>query len=860
MRTLLSLSLAMTLTVGFAQTTPPPAGQTPAPAAPQKPEPPKSDLKPYAEIVTKDFVTQQGVFKVHRNEDKEKVLWEVPEKLLGRVFLWQTEISELPLPSGMQSLGMGMGTRTLRFERRKNKIFLRDVRLAMRTPEGDGLADALRGANVEPIIRAFDVMTEGDGKSVVIDVTSLFLTDPPEFQVKGAFGGGGVDPGRSYIQRTKAFPENIETRSVLTFVGGGAPAGGGRGGGGGGGTSTTTVHYSLVLLPEKPMAARLKDSRIGYFNAGFDLIRTDGPLKRVEYINRFRLEKKDPTAAVSEPVKPITYYLAREVPDKWRPFLKAGVEAWQAAFEKAGFKNAIICKDAPSVKEDPTWDAEDARYSVIRWTPSSTANAMGPSIQDPRSAETLSAHVIFWHNIIDLVQKWYFVQCGATDPRAARLPLSDDMVGHMMQYVTTHEVGHTLGLEHNFEASASRTISQLRNPDFMKTHGVSSSIMSYSRNNYVTQPGDGVVGSDNGFLGEYDYFAIEYGYKPIAGAFTPEQEKPALDTLLARQVNDPTVRFGNYRYNEDPTTQSERIGDDTIEATRLGLLNLDRLGRDILLPATTKFGEDYTVLGEVYDDMTMHRLMWVLQVMKEVGGVVEHDTHAGRGGDVFRPVPREKQLRALRFLANTGMAMPAGMLNPNVMRRLFPAGDLGRISMVQLMIMNQLLAEARLQRIQDQHVALGKDALSVRDVIVELQAGAWKELGTNTPTISLSRRMLQQSYLETMDNKLNGISVPKGDFVLVAKAALKNLVAQIDGAYLRSADPMTKAHLAESRSSIKRILAGKPVNTAGGGLPTIFDLFGIKEPSKEQVEAVRHGGLCFSKEAMLIEIASRLDK
>lgn len=854
MRSLLILSLALSAAAGFAQNTAPPT-QPPANQA-QKPEPPKSDLKPYAEVVTKEFATQPGVFKVHRNEDKERILWEIPENLLGREFLWQTEISELPMGSGFSSLGMGMGTRALRFERRKNKIFLRDVRLGMRTPEGDSLVEALRAANVEPIIRAFDVLTEGDGKSTVIDVTSLFLSDPPEFQVKTAFGGGSVDPGRSYVQRTKAFPENIETRSVLTFVGGGASA---RPGVVAPSTSTVTVHYSLVLLPEKPMTPRFKDTRIGYFSEAFDEVTATGSVKEVQYINRYRLEKKDPTAAVSEPIKPITFYLAREVPAKWRPYLKAGVEAWQPAFEKAGFKNAIICKDAPSVKEDPNWDAEDARYSVIRWTPSRTANAMGPSIQDPRSSETLSAHIIFWHNIIDLVQKWYFVQCGASDPRARRLPLPDDMVGKMIQYVATHEVGHTLGLEHNFEASAARTIAQLRNPQFMKTHGVSSSIMSYSRNNYVAQPEDGVIGSDNGFLGEYDYFAIEYGYKPIPGAFTPEQEKPALDTLLARQVTDPTVRFGNYRYNEDPTTQSERIGDDTIEATRLGLMNLDRLGRDYLLPATTKFGEDYTLMREVYDDMVMHRMMWVLHVIKEVGGVVEHDTHAGRGGDVFRPVPREHQLKALRFLATTGLQMPAGMLNPQVTRRLFPSGDLNRIAQMQSMIMNQLLADARLMRIQDQHVALGKNALSVADVVLVLQSGIWKELDDQSPVISLSRRMLQQSYLDTLDTKLNGTSA-RGDFVIVAKGALKALSNQIDGAMARTSDLMTKAHLSESKSTIRRILAGKPINTAGGGMVSVFDLFGIKPPTPEELAAHRHGGLCFSREAMLMEVVSRLEK
>ena len=861
MRTYLSLALAISFGASYAQTnppaTPPAVGQAANTTA--KPEAPKSDFKPYAEIITKEFVSQNGVFKVHRNEDKDRILWEIPANLMGRELLWQTEISELPQGGGYP--GLGMGTRVVKFERRKNKLFMRDVRHGMRTSDKGALGDGVQATNVNPIIRAFDIQTEGDGKSAVIDVTSLFMSDPPEFQVKGAFGGGMVDGSRSFIQRVKAFPTNIETRSVLTFVGGQAAPSGRRGGGGGGGTATATIHYSLVLLPETPMHGRLKDSRIGYFTQGFDYIPVNGAVKPVEYINRFRLEKKDPNAAVSEPVQPIVYYLAREVPEKWRPVMKAGVEAWQSAFEKAGFRNAIICKDAPSLKEDPNWDPEDARYSVIRWAPSRTANAMGPSIQDPRSGETISAHVIFWHNIIDLLQKWYFVQSAAIDPRAKKLPFADDHIGEMLQYVVTHEVGHTLGLEHNFEASASRTIAQLRNAAFMKNHGVSSSIMSYSRNNYVAQPGDGITNSTNGFIGEYDNFAIDYGYRVIPGTNGADTEKSALDTILSRQVKDPTVRFGNYKFNEDPTTQSERIGEDCIEATRLGILNLDRIGRDVLLPATSKFGEDYTLLGEVYGDMQQHRMMWLMHVIKEVGGVVENDVHSGRGGPVFRPVSKERQQKAVRFLANSGMEMPRGMLNQEVLRRLFPAGDLSRISGVQSMIMGQLLADGRMARLQDQEMASGTKAYRVADLVTDLQSGVWREVSTKAPVIDMSRRALQNSYLDTMDGKINGVT-RRSDFTLIAKANLRTLARQIDSALPRAKDTMTAAHLGESRSWINKILTGKTDRgaSAGGGA-SIYDLFGVKEEDVKAMEPwLESGQICFSREGMVYDFIRRMEK
>lgn len=857
MRTLLSLALAATFSVAFAQTPPPATGGQTTPANTQ-PAKPKSDLKEFKDVITKDFVTQEGVLRVHRSEEKEKILWEIPENMLGREFLWQTEVSELGGGAGYP--GLGAGTRVICFERRKNKIFMRDCRFEMRTNDTGALATGVKAANVNPIIRSFDVQTESDSKGVVIDVTSLFMSDPAEFQVKMFFGGGGVDPGRSYIQRTKAFPTNIETRSVLTFVGGAPRPTGFPGMGGGGGTNTVTVHYSLVALPEKPMVGRYKDSRIGYFTVGYEYIPDNRPVKSLEYITRFRLEKKDPNAAVSEPVKPIVYYLAREVPDKWRPYLKRGVEAWQKAFEAAGFKNAIICKDAPSVKDDPDWDPEDARYSVIRWAPSSTANAMGPSIQDPRSGETISAHVIFWHNIIDILQKWTFVQTAATDPESQKIPMSDDMIGRMIEYVCTHEVGHTLGLEHNFEASAARTIAQLRNKEFMKLNGVSSSVMSYSRSNYVTQPGDGVVNSNNRFLGEYDLFAITYGYKPIPGTFTADDEKPWLDTYLARQVTDPTVRFANYKFNMDPTSQSERVGDDTIEATRLGLLNLSRIGQNVLIPATSRFGEDYSQLSEFYGEMQQHRIMWLMHVMREVGGVVENDVHSGRG-NVFAPVPREKQLRAIRFLVHTGMEMPAGMMNPEVLRKIFPGGDLGRISMVQNLIMSQLLAESRVQRLLDQKHTMGAQALGVDELVGTVTTGVWRELANPNPTITTARRMVQQSYLTTMENRLTGDGRSKSDFAFIAKDSLRSLAKKIDAALPKTKDKMTAAHLAESRAWINRIMDNKQSTTRPAvSNASLFELFGVTEEWYEMHKDHAQHGLCFSGKSGLIEMLRRFEK
>lgn len=838
----LSLSQTPPPVGGGGQARPPGQGGQRAPQGP----------KPYNEVVTKEAETQHGVFKVHKID--EKILWEIPENMLGRVFLWQTEIAEQPYSVGYP--GTAAGLKTVCFTRRSNKIYMHDVSDPIRTDETSGGLHRGVGMNtLYPIIMAFDVQAEGENKSAVIDVTSTFLTDPQDFGVRGMVGGAGVDGSRSYIDRVKAFPINIETRSMLTFA-----RGGGRGGSPFGPPSmglnssavTVLVHYSLTLLPEKPMMGRLKDSRIGFFTVGFESINTNKPVKPVEYIARFRLEKKDPNAAVSEPVKPITFYLSREVPEKWRPYLKRGVELWQSAFEKAGFKNAIICKDAPSVQEDPTWDPEDARYSVIRWAPSSTANAMGPSIQDPRSGETISAHVIFWHNIIDLTQKWYFVQCGAIDPRTRRLPFSDDMIGETIMYVSAHEVGHTLGLEHNFKASVARTIAQLRDKEFMRTHGVSSSIMSYSRNNYVAQPGDGITYSTNGFIGEYDDFAIEYGYKPIPHVNKPEDEKPFLDRLLARQVDDPTVRFGNYKYRQDPTTQSERIGDDAVEATRLGLLNLERVAQR-LLSATTTFGEDYTLLTEVLGDMNSHRMMWLMQVLQYVGGVVEIDYHFGRGGEVFKPVDAAYQRKAVGFLTTTGLKTPMHLLQRNVLARIEPNGVVNRASGVHNLVVSQLLNESRVRRMFDAEAQLGEKAYRVSEMCRQLTDGVWSELAEKKPVVDIYRRGLQRTYLTTIDGRLNGSSKTQTDLRLYMKAELKALAKQIDKAIPAAGDQITAMHLADSRKEIERIIQGK-TSQAGSAAPTnLFDLFGIQEHDV-------HDHVCFGPAAMVYELMRRIEK
>jgi hypothetical protein len=735
-------------------------------------------------------------------------------------------------PAGVGWGGSFLGDHVVHWERRDNKVFLWQDSFAKR---GDGKAvqRAVDSATLGSIVLSFNVEAEGRDRAAVIDVTSMFTSDVPEFSAKRLVGGSAsVDSARTYVEEVKAFPTNIETRSLLTFR-----AGGGGGAGpvsvplvgpvGGSRSVSVLVHYSMTLLPEKPMQGRYFDPRVGYFTQSFeDYTSNRNWVERRQFISRFRLEKKDPKAEVSEPVKPIVFYVSREVPEKWRPFVKKGVEDWQPVFEKAGFKNAIICKDAPSVEDDPSWDPEDARYSVIRWVAVPVQNAMGPHVHDPRSGEIVSAHIIMWHDVLKLVQQWYFVQCAALDPKAHQLPLPDDLTGQLLQFVVTHEVGHTLGLRHNHRATSAYTVAQLRDPKFTEEHGTNASIMSYGRFNYVAQPEDKVKRLIP-MVGPYDYFAIEWGYKPVPGANSPDAERATLDKWAARQMEEPWLRFGGEDgpATVDPTVKTENIGSDPIQATALGLKNLDRVA-DLLVTATTRLGEDDTLLKETYATILSHRANWFRAVAMNVGGVVETRSLGGRGTESFTHVPKEKQQEAVRFLLDNALTTPKKLLQPALVNRFKYLGVADDVMGQQKALLNGLLSGRRFQQIMDNEVLAPEQAYTAMEYLSDVQDGVWSELKGSQVTVDACRRNLQRAYLEHLKNELNpketGTSRPVGiplgfgstssrdtDFRAVARAALRELGERLDGAIPRARDSMSRVHLQDCRREVELILNPK---------------------------------------------------
>jgi hypothetical protein len=775
----------------------------------QKPKETKEGIKPYAKVITKEAVSDSGVFIVHKV--KQKWYYEIPFEDLGDDFLFVTTREKTQ--TGVGYGGDGINSQVVRWDRNADKILLRSILFKSVAADSLPIAYSVRKANFPPIIMSFAIQAYNkDSNAVVIEVTSLFSTDVPELGLNRRVRD-------SYKVRRLAFPENIETRSTMTYEATQVPQDNSLG------TISVLLHHSMVRLPEKPMKPRLYDERVSFFGVrqydyGYDAQRAE----ERRYIARWRLEPKDIDAfkrgELTEPVKPIVFYIDRGVPDKWRPWLKKGVESWQEAFEKAGFKNAILAKDPPLATEDPDWSSEDARYATIRWLPSEIQNAYGPHISDPRTGEILDADIGFFHNVMNLARNWYFVQVGAVDPRARTLPLPDEVMGELLLYIAAHEVGHSLGFPHNMKATSQYPVDSLRSKTFTERYGTEASIMDYGRFNYVAQPGDGAHLVPK--IGPYDKFAVEWGYKPIPGAETPNDEKEELNAVAERQEREPYLRFGNAD-GIDPTAQTEDLGNDPVAATRYGMMNIKRIA-DMLLSATTKQGKDYTTLKEVYNQLVAQRTRELGHVANVIGGIVRTNRVAGQDGVVHVGVSRDKQREAMRFLIAEGFRTPTEILKPEILSLVEPTGTQARVLRGHQTLLNIVLNNGRLERLANTQglARKGEDAYKLSEMLSDLRNGIWSELSGSRVSIDLYRRNLHRAYLGTVDRKLNpkapSPSASTSRFTPPplpgeARALLRYELEQLDRAIGRAlpstTDIETRAHLNDSRAVIKRILDPK---------------------------------------------------
>src|SRR4051794_7056906 len=706
-----------------------------------------SDLQPCAPGMEQPERVLEGLFRVHLRCDR--VWFEIPRKLLGRDMLLNTEFTGSSMGSEYVAPGTVADSRVVRWVQHGARVHLETLSYEMTVSSSAGRQREAEVSRLPTIIRTFEVVGAGREDAPLVDITPLLVREVPvgfAAEFLKHFERDQLDPARSYIVRVKTLPENISVRFYQTWTAkrekvlepaskDGAVQG----------ALALEFQTNLLLLPEEPMRPRYWDPRVGYFAVYLQDYGTSkhGGVRR-GFIERYRLEKREPQAAVSDPLKPITFYISREVPLRWRPYLKAAVEDWRAPLQQAGFRDAIQALDAPTIEQDPEWDPNDVRLNVIRWTPSGRQNALGAATIDPRSGEVISSHTIVWDDVLKLLESWYFTQVSPLDVRARKLPIPDDLMGELLRYVISHEIGHSLGLRHNFKAAAAVTAKQLRDPQWTRSYGTSASLMSYARFNYVAQPGDDVRLIPK--LGPYDFFAIEWGYRPFP-ASTADEEWNALDAMAARQVQDPLLRFGgeDEPAKIDPTISEHVVGGDAIEAADLGLRNIDRIAQ-LLISATTQRGETYQGLAFQYGALVTQRHRELAHVAKLVGGVVEQRFGAGRDGAPFTPIPPERQREAVRFLIARAFNPPDMLLDPQILNRVAPtaATDLlqgSNVDLLRRLIMPGVFARMAEASERGQGRYLGADLLA------DLNRGLFIELKSSVPAVALYRRDLQRAYV-----------------------------------------------------------------------------------------------------------------
>ena len=778
----------------------------------------KKGPKEFSEVIKDDFEKDEGLFDVYR--DKETYYYMIPDEELGKEFLLVTRISKTADNVGYG--GQKANTQIVRWDRKNDNVLLRVVGYSNRADEDDPMYHAVRNSNLEPIIRSFEIKAYNeDTTGVVIDISSLFTDDIPSLGLQSfrrtSLKVKSLDGKRSYIESIKSFPTNIEVRHVLTYDATAAPSNGS--------TNTITIEMaqSMVSLPEDLMTPRLCDERVGLFSVSFTEYNDEQHRSETTcYITRYRLVPKDPEAyargELVEPVDQIVYYIDQNTPEKWREALIQGVNDWQRSFEAAGFKNAIIGKMAPTAEEDPDFSPEDARYSVLRYFASDIQNASGPHVHDPRTGEILESDINWYHNVMSLLRNWYLVQTAAVNPSARSINFEDDVMAELVRFVSAHEIGHTLGFQHNMGSSYAYTVEQLRDPVFTNTHGIAPSIMDYARFNYVAQPEDGVT-QVGPMVGEYDDWATKWAYSWFDGERSADEEHLLLNEWVKDRADDPAMWFGSGF--GDPRVQTENISNDEMEASRLGILNLERI-LDGITDWSEDEGQNYDQLQELYVNVGSQYRRYIGHVANNVGGVYEQLKTTDQDGTVYEVVPKERQARAVEWIADHVFTTPTWMIREDILQRIENGGIVNRIRGYQVGAINNLLNSQKLARMMEGEARWGSDQYTVTDLMGDMRSAIFSEL-PSAQAVDAYRRNLQRGYVSSLENLMDldfnasdrlvtfgrqSIDADDSDLKMLVRGELETTKAMVDRASSRTRDSMTRLHLRDLSARINDILDG----------------------------------------------------
>ena len=776
--------------------------------------------KVYSDIITDKAITDEGLFDVHKVDGK--YYYEIHDSLLGRDMLMVTRIAKMAkeIPLNAHKLS----EQVLSWKKFNNNILLKELSYSKFASDSLPIKEAVSNSNFEPIIASFKIEVRNKEKNtIVIDVTNLYKSDIKSFGYPQSYRKrnkiSGLDTKLSFIESIRSFPLNIEAKHIKTYKSSDTKNG----------QLSMLLNNSMILLPKKPMKRRYFDERVGWFTTSQTDYGIDNQeAETVRYLDRWRLEIKDEdidkfkNGELVEPKKPIIYYIDRATPKKWRKYLKQGIEDWNAAFEEAGFKNAVICKDPPTSDEDPDWSPEDVRYSVVRYLASPTLNANGPHVSDPRSGEIIESDINWYHNVMKLLRNWYFVQTSAVNPEARGTEFKNEVMGELIRFVSSHEFGHTIGLPHNMGSSSAYPVDSLRSATFTKKYGTAPSIMDYARFNYVAQPEDkGVALMPSDWetpnVGIYDRYSVMWGYKPILDV-SEEEEKEILRSWIREKENDLTYRFGPSG-SIDPSSQTEDLGDNAIKASEYGIKNLKRIIPK-LMEWTTDEGETYDEMEYIYGQILGQFRRYMGHVVTNIGGVYQFYKTADQDGAVYTHVEKSHQKECLSFLNKHLFQTPYWMIDKNILNKIEYAGTTNRIRSMQSSYLNRLLDFGRMARMIENEALNGKNSYSLNEMMNDLKNGIWAEI-KNGQSIDIYRRNLQKSYISRLDYIMKNeqsvssrswsgytttIKVDVSDIRSVTMGVLMDLNKDLSKALKKYSDKNIKNHIKYSMNMIQSAL------------------------------------------------------